>query len=326
MKAIVYDEFGSPDVLRLADVAKPTPKEREVLIKVCAAAVNPLDWHFIRGEPSVMRLFGKPKGRTPGGDVAGVVEAIGPGVSRFRVGDEVFGTCSSGSFAECTRGPEDRLALKPAALGFAQAAAIPVAGVTALRALRDQGRVQPGQSVLINGAAGGVGTFAVQLAKAFGAEVTGVCSTRNAELVRSIGAAHVIDYTAEDFTRQTRRYDLILGVAGNATVADMRRALAANGRLVVVGGGVGRDPASAITVPGMLALMVTALVSRFGRQRVSMLVAGNIRHDELELIANLASAGKLESVIDRSYALADSAEAVRYLEAGHARGKVVVTP
>jgi NADPH:quinone reductase-like Zn-dependent oxidoreductase len=179
---------------------------------------------------------------------------------------------------------------------------------------------------LINGAAGGVGTFAVQLAKAFGAEVTGVCSTRNAELVRSIGAAHVIDYTAEDFTRQTRRYDLILGVAGNATVADMRRALAANGRLVVVGGGVGRDPASAITVPGMLALMVTALVSRFGRQRVSMLVAGNIRHDELELIANLASAGKLESVIDRSYALADSAEAVRYLEAGHARGKVVVTP
>jgi NADPH:quinone reductase-like Zn-dependent oxidoreductase len=326
MKAIVYDDFGSPDVLRVAEAAKPAPKEREVTVKVRAAAVNPLDWHFIRGEPSVMRLFGKPKGRIPGADVAGVVEAVGSGVTRFHVGDEVFGSCRSGSFAEYACGPEDRLARKPAALGFEQAAAIPVAGVTALRALRDQGRVQPGQSVLINGAAGGVGTFAVQLAKAFGAEVTGVCSTRNVDLVRSLGAAHAIDYTAEDFTRQTRRYDLILGVAGNATVADMRRALAPNGRLVVVGGGVGRDPKGAITVPSMLVLMATALLSRFGRQRVSMLLAGNIRNDELELIANLATASKLTPVIDRSYALGDAAEAVRYLEAGHARGKIVVTP
>jgi NADPH:quinone reductase-like Zn-dependent oxidoreductase len=326
MKAVVYNEYGPPDVLRLAEVAKPTPKEHEILVKVRAAAVNPLDWHFIRGEPSVMRLFGKPKGRTPGADVAGVVEAVGAKVTQFRAGDEVFGACRSGSFAEYACGPEERFAPKPKALSFERAAAIPVAGVTALRALRDQGRVQPGQSVLINGAAGGVGTFAVQLAKALGADVTGVCSTRNVELVRSIGAARVIDYTAEDFTRQAQRYDLILGVAGNATVADMRRALAPNGQLVVVGGGVGRDPNSAITVPGMLALMITSLFSRLGRQRVSMFVASQIRKDELEFIANLAAAGKVTPVIERSYSLADAAEAVRHIEAGHARGKVIVTP
>jgi NADPH:quinone reductase-like Zn-dependent oxidoreductase len=326
MKAMVYNEYGSPDVLGLAEVAKPIPKEREILVKVRAAAVNPLDWHFIRGEPSVMRLFGKPKGRIPGADVAGVVEAAGPNGTLFHAGDEVFGASRSGSFAEYACGPEDRFAPKPAALSFERAAAIPVAGVTALRALRDQGRVQAGQSVLINGAAGGVGTFAVQIAKAFGAEVTGVCSTRNVELVRSIGATRIIDYTVEDFTRQTRRYDLILGVAGNATVADMRRALAPNGQLVVVGGGVGRDPNSGITVHGMLALMITSLLSRLGRQRVSMLVASQIRRDELEFIANLAADGKLTPVVDRSYVLADAAEAIRHLEAGHARGKVIVTP
>jgi NADPH:quinone reductase-like Zn-dependent oxidoreductase len=326
VKAIVYSEFGPPDVLRLAEVAKPTPKEREILVKVRAAAVNPLDWHMIRGEPSLMRLFGKPKARTPGADVAGVVEAVGPNGTEFRAGDEVFGACSSGALAEYACGPESRFARKPAALGFEQAAAIPVAGVTALRALRNQGRVEPGQKVLVNGAAGGVGTFAVQLAKAFGAEVTGVCSTRNVELVRSLGAARVIDYTAEDFTRQAHRYDLILGVAGNATVADMRRALSSSGRLVVVGGGIGRDPNSGITVRGVLALMVTSVVSRLGRQRVSMLLASHIRKDELDAIAGLAAAGKLTPVIDRCYALADAAEAVRHLEAGHARGKVIVTP
>jgi NADPH:quinone reductase-like Zn-dependent oxidoreductase len=325
MKAMVYNEYGPPDVLGLAEVAKPAPKEHEILVKVRATAANPLDWHFIRGEPSIMRLFGKPQGRIPGADVAGLVEAVGPKAKQFRAGDEVFGTCRSGSFAEYACGLEHRFAPKPAALSFEQAAAIPVAGCTALQALRDHGRVQPGQSVLINGAAGGVGTFAVQLAKALGADVTGVCSTRNVELVRSIGAARVIDYTAEDFTRQARRYDLILGVAGNATVADMRRALAPNGRLVVVGGGVGRDPNSGVTVPGMLALMITSLISRLGRQRVSMYVA-KIRKDDLKFIAELAATGKLTPVIDRSYSLADAAEAVRLIEAGHARGKVIVTP
>ena len=325
MKAIVYDEYGPPDVLRLAEVAKPTPKEHEILVKVRAASVNPLDWHFIRGEPSIMRLHGKPKGRIPGADVAGVVEAVGPNVTQFRAGDEVFGACRNGAFAAYVCGTEERFAPKPAALSFEQAAAIPIAGCTALQALRDHGRVQAGQSVLINGAAGGVGTFAVQFAKALGADVTGVCSTRNVGLVRSIGAANVIDYTAEDFTRQARRYDLILGVAGNAAVADMRRALAPNGQLVVVGGGVGHDPGSGVTVPGMLALMITSLVSRLGRQRVSMYVA-KIRADDLEFIADLAAAGKLTPVIDRTYSLADAADAVRHLEAGHARGKVIVTP
>jgi NADPH:quinone reductase-like Zn-dependent oxidoreductase len=324
MKAIVHDEFGSPDVLRLADVDPPTPKEHELLIKVHAAALNPLDWHLIRGEPSVMRMAGKPKARIPGADVAGTVEAVGPNAGRFRAGDEVFGTIR-GAFAEYACGHEDRFALKPARLTFEQAAAIPVAGVTALQALRNYGRVRSGQSVLVNGAAGGVGTFAVQIAKALGAEVTGVCSTRNVELVRSLGADCVIDYTAEDFTRQARRYDLILGVAGNAKVPDMRRSLAPRGALIIVGGGVGRDLAGGITVSGMLALGFVALASRFGRQRVSMLLGKPVQHADLALIAKLAEDGKVMPVIDRSYPLADAAEAVRYLEAGHARGKVVVT-
>ena len=324
MKAIVHNDFGPPDVLGLADVDQPIPKEHEILVDVRAAAVNPLDWHFIRGEPSLMRLWGKPKARIPGADVAGTVAAVGANVRRFRAGDEVFGGCR-GSFAEFVCGNEDRFALKPARLTFEQAATIPIAGCTALQALRDSGRVRPGQSVLVNGAAGGVGTFAVQIAKALGADVTGVCSASNVELVRSLGADHVIDYTAEDFTRQARRYDLILNVAGNAKVSDTRRALAPRGTLIVVGGGVGRDPHSGVTVPGMLALMLVALASRLRRQRVSMLVA-KIRGDDLELIAKLAEAGNLTPVIDRTYPLADAAEAVRYLEAGHARGKVVVTP
>jgi NADPH:quinone reductase-like Zn-dependent oxidoreductase len=254
------------------------------------------------------------------------VEAVGKNVTQFKPGDEVFGV-KAGALAEyiCVRA-DRALVLKPANVTFEQAAAIPVAGFTALRALRDSGRVRPGQSVLVNGAAGGVGTFAVQIAKAFGAEVTGVCSARNVALVRSLGADRVIDYGAEDFTRQARRYDVILNVAGNVTVADARRALGSRGILVVVGGGVGRDPESGITVPGILALMLNALVSRFGRRRVSMLVARQITHDDLDFIAKLAEAGKLTPVVDRSYSLADAAEAVRYLEGGHVRGKVVVTP
>ena len=325
MKAVVYDEFGAPDVLRLADVDPPTPKEHEILVKARAAAVNPLDWHFIRGEPSVMRLSGRPKARIPGVDVAGTVEAVGPNVTQFRRGDEVLGACR-GSFAEYVCGNEDGFTQKPARLTFEQAAAIPVAGFTALQVLRDYGRVRPGQSVLVNGAAGGVGTFAVQIGKALGADVTGVCSAANVELVRSIGADHVIDYTAEDFTRQARRYDLILNVAGNAKVSDTRRALAPRGTLVVVGGGVGRDLDSGITVSGMLALMFVALASRLGRQRVSMLLGKQVQSDDLALIAKLVDDGKVTPVIDRSYPLAEAAEAVRYLEAGHARGKVVVTP
>ena len=326
MRAIVYNQYGPPDVLGLAEVAQPELKPREILVRVRAAALNPLDWHFIRGEPAPMRLSGKPKQRIPGADIAGVVESVGPGATRFRAGDEVFGVCRSGALAEYAAGPEGRFARKPAALSFEQAAGIPVAGCTALRALRDHGKLRAGQSVLVNGAAGGVGTFAVQLAKAFDAEVTGVCSTRNIELVRSLGAAQVIDYSVEDFTRQSKRYDLILGVAGNATVADMRRALAPRGRLVIVGGGVGRDAQSAITIPGILKLMITALASTLGQQRVVMLLASHIRADELEVIADLATAGRLTTVVDRVYALGDAAEAVRHVEAGHARGKVVITP
>jgi NADPH:quinone reductase-like Zn-dependent oxidoreductase len=325
MKAIVYDEYGSPDVLKLTDVDAPTPKAHEILLKVHAASVNPLDWHFIRGEPAVMRLGGKPKAKIPGADVAGTVEAVGPDVRRFRRGDEVLGTVH-GSFAEYACGNEDRLALKPHRVSFEHAATIPVAGVTALQALRNYGRLKAGQSVLVNGASGGVGTFAVQMATAFGARVTGVCSARNLELVRSLGAEQVIDYAKEDFTRQAARYDLILNVAGNVSVSDARRALAARGTLVVVGAGVGRQTEGGITLSGMLGLAVVALASRFGQQRVSMVLGKSVMSDDLAFIAKLVEDGNVTPVVDRTYALADAAEAVRYLEAGHVRGKLVVMP
>jgi NADPH:quinone reductase-like Zn-dependent oxidoreductase len=324
MKAIVHNEFGPPDVLKLTEVDPPTPKEREILLKVHAAAVNPLDWHLIRGEPSVMRLGGKPKARIPGADVAGTVEAVGSGVQRFRRGDEVLGTVR-GSFAEYACGHEDRFALKPAKVSFERAATIPVAGCTALVALRNYGRVKAGQSVLVNGASGGVGTFAVQLATAFGTHVTGVCSARNIDLVRSLGAERVIDYATEDFTRQAVRYDLILNVAGNASVSDTRRALAPHGALVVVGAGVGRQTDGGITLSGMLSLAFVALASRFGQQKVSMVLGKPVQSDDLAFIAKLVEDGNVVPVIDRTYPLADAAEAVRYLEGGHARGKVVVT-
>ncbi len=324
MKAIVHNEFGPPDVLKLTDVDPPTPKEREILLRVHAAAVNPLDWHLIRGEPSVMRLGGKPKARIPGADVAGTVEAVGPGVQRFRRGDEVLGTVR-GSFAEYACGHEDRFALKPARVSFEHAAAIPVAGCSALVALRNYGRIKAGQSVLVNGASGGVGTFAVQLATAFGTRVTGVCSARNLELVRSLGAERVIDYATEDFTRQATRYDLILNVAGNASVSDTRRAVAPHGALVVVGAGVGRQTDGGITLSGMLSLAFVALASRFGQQKVSMVLGKPVQSDDLAFIAKLVEDGNVAPVIDRTYPLADAAEAVRYLEGGHARGKVVVT-
>jgi len=325
MKALIHTDFGPPDVLRLADVEKPSPKPREVLVQVRAAAVNPLDWHLLRAEPNVLKLMGRPEasGRIPGVDVAGEVEAVGAKVIAFHPGDQVFGTCK-GAFAEYVCGKETRFAAKPVGLTHAQAAAIPVAGCTALQALRDHGRLQRGQHVLVNGAAGGVGTFAVQIAKALGAHVTGVCSTRNVDLVRSIGADHVVDYTAEDFTQHEGRYDLIVKVAGTRSVAAMRKALAPRGTLVVVGGGVGRATDDGTGLLELLNLMVGGRVlSPFVRQRCVMFIAQS-RQSDLVLLSGLTEAGHVTPVIDRTYALADVPEAIRYLEAGHARGKVVI--
>ena len=322
MKAIVYSQHGPPDVLRLAEIDKPSPKEHQVLVKIRAASVNPLDWHAVRGEPWLMRIIGKPKNRIPGGDLAGQVEAVGAKVTRFRPGDEVFGTCY-GTFAEYACVKESRIVRKPAGLSFEQAAAIPVAMYTAAQALRNKGRLRPGQSVLVVGASGGVGTFAVQIAKALGGSVTGVCSARNVDLVRSLGAAHVIDYTADDFTRSAQRYDLILQIAGNRKVAELKRVLAPDGALVVIGGGVGRDSADTGVLEILDLLIRGNLLSRFARQRVLMFVA-QARASDLTFATELIAAGKLEPVIDRTYPLAAAAEALRYLEAGHARGKVVV--
>jgi NADPH:quinone reductase-like Zn-dependent oxidoreductase len=328
MKAMVYSEFGPPDVLKLADIAKPTPKPREVLVRVRAASANPLDWHFIRGEPRAMRLMGKPNGRIPGADFAGQVEAVGAEVTQFRAGDEVFGGCN-GAFAEYACASVDNIAPKPRALSFEQAAAIPVAGCTALMAVRDKGSLRLGQSVLVNGAAGGVGTFAVQIAKALGANVTGVCSTRSLDLVRSIGADRVIDYTAEDFAADGRQYDLVLHVAGNRSLRDHRRALAPDGTLVLVGGGVGRDMggrSQTLDTLGVLVLVMgRGLFSRFLRQRIRMFVA-KMRPSDLAYLGELCDTGKVTPVIERSYALAHAAEAIRTLEAGHVRGKVLVLP
>jgi NADPH:quinone reductase-like Zn-dependent oxidoreductase len=324
MKAITYSKFGSPDVLALAELPRREPTDGEVLIKVRAAALNPLDWHFLRGEPSLMRLMGKPRNRVPGVDVAGEVEAVGAKVTSLRRGDEVFGNCD-GACAEYACAREDRLARKPARLSFEQAAALPIAACTALIALRDQGRIQPNQTVLINGAAGGIGTFAVQLAKAFGGVVTGVCSARNLELVRSLGADHVIDYGAEDFTQGSRRYDLILHIAGNRSVAELKRALARDGTLVLVGTGAGREPDGGNN-QAFLALLRHLLARpllRLRRQRVLMFVA-RTRQDDLALLAELATSGKLTPIVGRTYALNETAEAMRLLETGHARGKIVV--
>lgn len=326
MKAIVYSEFGPPDVLQLAEIDQPTPKAGEVLVKVRAASANPLDWHFIRGEPYAMRLMGKPKRRIPGVDFAGQIESLGANVTQFRAGDEVFGT-GRGAFAEYACANAGNVALKPKALTYEQAAAIPVAACTALMAVRDHGKLRPGQSVLVNGAAGGVGTFAVQIAKALGGNVTGVCSTSNLDLVRSIGADHVIDYTDEDFARG-RQYDVVLHVAGNRSLADHRRALTPDGTLVLVGGGVGRDWGESPTLDmlGTLAFVIgRGIFSRFLHQRIRMFV-GKIRHSDLAFLAELSEAGKLRPVIDRSYPLVEAGEAIRHVETGHARGKVVVVP
>lgn len=314
MKAIVQDTFGPPDVLRLEEVDPPEVGADGVLVRVRAASVNPADWHVMRGSPWFARpVFGllKPRQRTPGIDLAGVVEAVGENVTHLRPGDEIFGA-RNGSFAELVCGGKNFVP-KPAALSFEQAGSIAIAGCTALQALRDKGRLQPGQRVLVNGAAGGVGTFAVQIAKAMGAHVTGVCSARNFELVRSIGADEVVDYTADDFAARGERHDVIVDLVGNRSLADLRRALTPTGTAVLIGGSA--------KLHEMLGPLV---VGRFGSQRLIMFVA-KIGKDDLETLGRFAEDGTVTPVIDRTYPLEEAAEAIRYLETGHARGKVVVT-
>jgi NADPH:quinone reductase-like Zn-dependent oxidoreductase len=320
MKAIVNDEYGSPEDLGLQEIERPAIGEDSVLVRVRAASVNPYDWHLMRGLPYFVRLsegLRRPKNPVPGVDVAGRVEAVGENVTRFQPGDEVFGG-RSGAFAEYVCGVERNFTPKPAALSFEQAAAIPMAGCTALQALRDAGRLQPGQRVLINGAAGGIGTFAVQIAKAMGGNVTGVCSTTNVDLVNSIGADEVIDYTVDDFALGELRYDLILDLVGNRSLSELRRALTPKGTLVLVGGGGGN-------LLGPLAVPVRAFVlTRFVSQRLLPFLA-KLRTKDMDFLTELIEAGKITPVIGRTYPLSDVPEAIRYVETGHARGKIVIT-
>ena len=316
MKAIVYHRYGSPDVVECAEIEKPSPGDDEVLIRVRAASVNPLDWHLLRGDPFLVRLMAglrKPKVAGLGVDMAGVVEAVGKNVTQFEPGDEVFGSCR-GAFAEYACASPSALAVKPAGVTFEQAAAMPVAACTALQTLRNKGRLRAGQKVLINGAGGGVGTFAVQIAKLLGAEVTGVCSTHNVEMVRSIGADHVIDYTRDDFTQSAQRYDLIVDCAGNHSLSALRRVLSPNGMYVMVGG----------STRGWLRRLVAALVrSLFSSRKLTMVMAKKSK-DDLAFLGELMTSGKLESVIGRRYPLTEAAEAIRYLGQGHAGGKVII--
>lgn len=327
MKAIVQERFGPPETLRAAEVERPEPGPGEVLVRVRAAAVNPYDWHMLRGDPYVARLTGavglrRPASPVAGLDAAGVVEAVGPGVDGLRPGDEVMGF-ARGAFAECARTPEAHLVAKPAHLSFEEAAAIPLGAVTALRGIRDVGRVKGGGRVLVNGAGGGVGTFAVQIAVALGAEVTGVCSTGSADLVRSLGAAHVVDYTREDFTHGAEPYDLILDNVGNHPLGRLRRVLTPGGTLVANGGG-----APGHVFGAMGAMLRLLAVDPFVRQRLRPLLpsppAGPVQED-LRTVAAMAGAGTLRPVVDRTYALAEAAEGVRHVERGHARGKAVLT-
>jgi NADPH:quinone reductase-like Zn-dependent oxidoreductase len=335
MKAVVYSTFGSADVLEIKDVEKPVPKASEVLIKVRAASVNPLDAGLLRGLPGIARwLFGlqKPKDTRLGVDVAGEVEAVGRNVSQFKPGDDVFGVSihdpqglavkvwtPQGSFAECVCAHESTLVVKPDNVTFEQAASAPVAAFTALQGLRDKGKIQPGQKVLINGAAGGVGTFAVQIAKSFGAEVTGVCSTGNVDMIRSIGADHVIDYTQEDFTKRGQRYDLIFDCVGNHSLSACRRVLDPKGIGVMVGDLTGRNAVS------ILARLVVAFVSsRFTSQKLVTFLA-RPSHADLIILRDLMKAGKVKPVVDRCYSLTEVPEAIRYLQQRHARGKVAIS-
>jgi len=323
MKAIVYTQYGSPDVLQLKEVEKPTPRDNEVLLKVYATSVNAGDLHVLRADPFLIRLMGygllKPKNKILGAAIAGRIEAIGGNVKQFPPGDDVFGDLSEsgkrGGFAEYVCASADALVLKPSRLSFEEAAAVPVAAVTALQGLRDKGHIQAGQKVLINGASGGVGTFAVQIAKSFGAEVTAVCSTSNVDAARSMGADHVIDYTKEDFTQNGQHYDLIVAANGNRSISEYKRALRPNGTYVVTGGSKKQT---------YQAMLLGPWISMTGTKKMGNLMAKPNTKD-LGFVKELLEAGKVIPVIDRRYPLSETAEALRYLEAGRARGKVVIT-
>ena len=322
MKAIVYHRYGSADVLQLEEIAKPIPRDAEVLIKVRAAALNPLDWRMLKGIPFVFRKMmkvNKPTAETAvgiGRDVAGVVEAVGSKVTQFKIGDEVFGACASAA-AEYVCAKESGVVAKPAELSFEQAASLPVAGLTALQGLR-KGNIYQSQKVLVNGAAGGVGTFAVQIAKSLGADVTGVCSGANVEMVRSIGADHVIDYTQEDFTTNAHRYDIIFECVGNKPFPECRRVMTDDGRFLGIG--APHD----VSMPVIIAALTKGIaLSAVSKKKMPMFIAKS-NQDDLRSLGNLVATGKITPIIDRRYPLAETPQAVRYLEAGHARGKVVI--
>lgn len=321
MKAIVYTKYGSPDVLELKEVEKPIISDNDVLVKVYAASVNAADWHLLRADPFLVRLMTglfKPKYPVLGADIAGRVEAIGSGVTQFKPGDEVFGdisACGWGDFAEYAVASENALVLKPTNLSFEESAAVPLAAITALNGLRDKGHIQPGQKVLINGASGGVGTFAVQIAKYFGAEVTAVCSTGKLDLVRSIGADRVIDYTREDFTKNGQLYDLILAANGYHSISDYKRALSPGGIYVMTGGSLAQM---------FQALVIGPWITMTGSNKMVTGGAGPNKID-LAFMKELLEAGKVVPVIDRLYQLSEVADAIRYIEEGHAKGKVVIT-
>jgi NADPH:quinone reductase-like Zn-dependent oxidoreductase len=322
MKAIVYTKYGSPDVLHLEDVEKPAPKDDEVLIKILAASLNAYDWHFLTADIFLIRLMGgglfKPKNTRLGADMAGRVEAVGRNAKQFQAGDAVFGEIGAfgnGAFAEYVSVPERAFTLKPANLSFEEAAAVPMAAITALQGLRDSGQIQPGQKVLINGASGGVGTFAVQIAKSFGAEVTAVCSTRNLDQARALGAVHVIDYTKEDFTQSGQKYDVILAANGYHSLSAYKRALTSKGIYVMAGGS---------TAQIFQAMLMGRMMSEKGGKKMGGVTA-NLNQKDMIFLKELLEAGKVVPVIDKRYPLSDAAEALRYLGAGHARGKVVIT-
>ncbi|HEY5823069.1 MAG TPA: NAD(P)-dependent alcohol dehydrogenase [Cyclobacteriaceae bacterium] len=319
MKAIICPKYGSPDILELKEIAKPIPRDNEILIKIYASSLNAADWHIMRGDPAIYRpVLGllKPKYRILGADVAGQVEQVGKSVTRFKQGDEVFGNlfaCGLGGFAEFVCAVEDALVLKPANIKFEEAAAVPLAAISALQGLR-AGQIRSGQKILINGASGGVGTFAVQIAKSFGAEVTAVCSTGKIEMVRSIGADHVIDYTKEDFTRNDKHFDLIVAANGDRSILDYKRALAPTGRYVMIGGS-GSQMAQAI--------FIGPFISMISGKKMSNLVATSNQKD-LVFMMELLEAGTVKPVIDRRYTLSQVPDAMRYLEEGHAMGKIVI--
>jgi NADPH:quinone reductase-like Zn-dependent oxidoreductase len=324
MKAISYCDYGLAN-LKLEEVEKPTPTDDQVLIRVRATSVNPYDWHFVEGTPKIMRLgvgLRKPKDTRLGVDYAGTIEAVGKNVTKFKIGDEVFGG-RGGAFAQYVCVRQDRLvALKPANISFEEAGSVDIAGVTALQAVRDKGKVESGQKVLINGASGGVGTFAVQIAKSLGADVTGVCSTRNVDLVKSLGADHVIDYTKEDFTKSDQRYDVIIDNVANHSLSEIRRVLTPNGKYVMIGGGTGVKDWQGVFGPMTRAFKIMA-TKRFVSQEMGMMLTDPKQKDLTDL-ADLMQAGKVKPVIDRTYKLSEIQQAIAYVEEGHARGKVVV--